>query len=190
MNMSLNEHWLHTSTIIDHSSHSYYQYHHKLHSDSCIMYCQVTQNKLKTFKSYWGGDTRQILDNLWKEDNLWREDKGHGPKVSSVRRFYCRDQWLQIVWKWRFLVFKAWRCHESLSWQLKHGENFFHAMHLSRKLVCMCVSPHSLAFSLSTSVFSLSTILSQPHHSLPHRESIIFAVWFLFVNSQCEFTMV
>jgi len=36
-----------------------------------------------------GGDTRQILDNLWKENNLWREDKGRGPKVSSVRRFYC-----------------------------------------------------------------------------------------------------
>jgi len=36
-----------------------------------------------------GGDTRQILDNLWKEDNLRREDKGRGPKVSSVQRFYC-----------------------------------------------------------------------------------------------------
>ena len=43
---------------------SYYQYHHKLHFDSCIMYYQVTQNKLKMFKPYWGGDTRQILDNL------------------------------------------------------------------------------------------------------------------------------
>jgi len=52
------------------------------------MYYQVTQNKLKTFKSY-RGDTRQILDNLWKEDNYWREDKGCGPKVSTVRRFYC-----------------------------------------------------------------------------------------------------
>ena len=28
-----------------------------------------------------------------------------------------RDRWLQIVWKWCFLVFKARRCHESPSWQ-------------------------------------------------------------------------
>jgi len=30
----------------------YCYYHHKLHFDSCITYYQVTQNKLKTFKSY------------------------------------------------------------------------------------------------------------------------------------------
>ena len=34
--------------------------------------------------------------------------------VATVDR--ARDRWLQIVWKWRFIVFKAWRCHESLSW--------------------------------------------------------------------------
>jgi len=36
------------------------------------------------------GDTRQILDNLW------REDKGRGPKVSSVRRFYCTSLTLKM----------------------------------------------------------------------------------------------
>ena len=35
--------------------------------------------------------TRQILDNL-REDNLRREDKGHCPKVSSLRRFNCIDK--------------------------------------------------------------------------------------------------
>ena len=57
-----------------------------------IMYYQVTQNNLRCLnhtRGGGGGDTRQILDNLRKEDNLRREDKDCGPKVSSVRRFYC-----------------------------------------------------------------------------------------------------
>ena len=37
----------------------------------------------------------------------------------------ARDRWLQILWKWRFLVFKVRKCHESPSWKLKMKANFF-----------------------------------------------------------------
>ena len=46
-------HTLWIRLIINHSSHSY-QYHHKLHFDSCIMYCQVNWKSLHHTK----GDTR------------------------------------------------------------------------------------------------------------------------------------
>ena len=88
------------TAYLDHSG----QYHHKLHLDSCIMYSQVTENQLKTFKSYMG-DTRQISDNLWKEDNFRREDKGRGPGVFSVRRF--NSTWCA----WCICACSLYQCH-------------------------------------------------------------------------------
>jgi len=37
-----------------------------------------------------------------------------GSHVATAHR--ARDRWLQIVWKWHFLVFKARMCHENPSW--------------------------------------------------------------------------
>ena len=40
----------------------------------------------------------------------------HRPVGSHVATVHStREQWLQIAWKRHFLVFKAWRCHESPS---------------------------------------------------------------------------
>jgi len=46
------------------------------------MYYQVTKNKLKTFKSYARGDTRQILDNLSKRGQPLK--RGQRPWSQSV----------------------------------------------------------------------------------------------------------
>ena len=37
-----------------------------------------------------------------------------GSHMATVDR--ARDRWLQIVWKWQFLLFKAQRRHDSQSW--------------------------------------------------------------------------
>ena len=48
--------------------------------------------------------------------------------VATVHR--AGDRWLQIVWKWRFLVFKVWKCHgahpDNWKWRRKF---FFRASH-------------------------------------------------------------
>jgi len=52
--------------------------------------------------------------------NIIHEYMQRPAQQTSIRprghSWQSRDWWLQIVWKWGFLVFKAWRCHESPSW--------------------------------------------------------------------------
>jgi len=63
----------------------------------------------------WSGFNQTTFqDNNYISVKWWRDRQaGWQPHSHS---WQSRDRWQQIVWKRHFLVFKAWRCHETPSW--------------------------------------------------------------------------